>query len=218
MLIGIFVFTTVIASALALYFGVNASKTEVSSTTQPSALSNNDNTPSTEVQIKEVEKEVVIPSIYTAKQSTKNDKTYRLNSRTSRGVVVTLDEKNNVEVLFNNDTLELYPNLTQDDISKSHTVTGFSSKVVDVQVVPLDAYSQDSVILFLLDNKTVEYVKLSDLCENKNFDKVNSISGVSKVIKIDSAIVKPQAVTEGITSPIAFDENGNFYDLTDYIK
>lgn len=219
-LITIFIITTILLACFSIYLLINMDnlKTELQNTTNNyeqkitnlnEELSNNkENTTDTTNNF-----DVVYFDNSKAKE--KEDYEYTLISRYSRGIVATLNNNNTVQISFNNDTKQMYPTINDNILGKLYTITP-NSKVLDIQLVPLGTYSENSVLLFLLEDKIVEYLTLEDMIINNNFSNLNKIPNISNIAKIDGAT--HALAMEGRTVPIAIDTDGYFYDLSTYIK
>lgn len=165
----------------------------------------------------EKQKTLEIVAFDSNKSKANSNYEYKLSSRSSRGIVAGLsNDGTTVSVYFNNETKKLFPNINESFLSQENKITEFADKVVDIQVESIAQYEEDSALIFLLKNKTVQYLTLKDMCVNGNF-KPKTITNLSNIVRIDGASGTVKQ-SEGVEIPIAIDNEGYFYDLSEYIK
>ena len=97
------------------------------------------------------------------------------------------------------------------EIGKEYEVKGFSKAVVDVGIYDVGHSVNQSVILFLIEDGTVEVLPIAKIRLDglKTFGK---IKGVEKVVRIING--KAEGDISSYVSPLAITENGGFYSLS----
>lgn len=179
---------------------------------QSSAVSNN-------VQVKEVEK-IVEKGVFVPFDETKKkfDTTlsYNIIRNPVLGCVINLDSKGKVYLNIGAaEAKEYSPNMkapTNTDIE----ITGFSKKVVDVFVGMYGNGIDYPIILFLMEDGTVEYLNSKDAFENNKFVSAGKISGVENIVRIEQAGAYEEG-SGGYRTVIAIDKDGYYYDVASKI-
>ena len=87
----------------------------------------------------------------------------------------------------------------------SKEITNFSKKVVNVFVESLQGY-QTEYVLFLMEDGTVEYMKVVDAVKNDSFKSLGAINGVSDVVDIVRG-------SSGVLTIFGITSTGDYYDI-----
>lgn len=220
----IFVITTIVAATLAVYFGLEnvtlknnnlKLSQEVNSQDEDSKNDNEvvEKKKSEAENIETMREGIKVVPITEAKIVTDRNKENINIIRTSRGITVTLNTEGKVTLKFvKPDINDIYPDLDEQFISKEYEFSELSDKIVDIQVLAMDTYGQDSVILFLLKNNTIRYITLSEICNSKSINGVREIEEINNVVRIDGFQYYVPA-SEGGLIPVAITGDGTIYDL-----
>ena len=237
----IFVITTIIASCVAVYFGIseNTSKKEikeleakvgnVSSTEEQNKEEKTDN-----VEIKENEKIVEKTVEKTVEKAVfpKLDVNKWLNKGANDGAVKedVSSEFASINCSLNEDKKSAMISCEPSDIKKMYNIdkgstylniniTGFSGEILDIL---LDSIGHQAVggevILFLMSDGTVEYVPLEKALKNggnniKSYGKVQGVSDIVRLSTVRIANIYNGETVGGHANPVAIKADGSFYDV-----
>ena len=182
--ITIFVITTIIAGAIAVYFGIDANKKQQELESQVAKVDENlskneDNTTKTNIEVKEVEK-TILAKYDPEKVKNKPENVEYTNkimygqAWTGLGIQI-INGKPSLTVYYNNNSKEI-------------TVNGLSDKVEDVCQGTLGDGANEGIV-FLMENGDVYFVDNLYNALNQyngtgilNPEKVNSVSNICRVI------------------------------------
>lgn len=231
--ITIFVITTIIAGCLAVYFGIDANQKKKELEAKSAELQNSASNETSEisedsktnVEIKEVEKIVEkygVLNVDTTNCLNKKDDTILYSKhygigQTSYGVIASLSgDYKTITVNVDLDKFKhFYGNVTDATGTKNETHT-FNKKVETMCIGGFGQSVQGETIFCIMEDGTVEYLNLNNAAKNNNFADFKQVSGVSNIIAIQTVNVRATVDSNGgpgwVTS-IAFNKDGNFYDL-----
>lgn len=138
---------------------------------------------------------------------------------------IILNSKNQVEIQVSKAYSENEPVASKDSIIKdmkrkletTETMKGFSKKIDEIEIGTLGQDYTSSIILFLMEDGTVEYIGLMDLLKTDNLKSRGKIASLENIVRLESidAYVENES---GWLTTIAIDNNGNFYDLMDVLE
>lgn len=124
---------------------------------------------------------------------------------------LTMDTQNeNLSTIIDKTNFEKLKNV------KNQEITGFSAKPTQVYYGEFGQDVIGRVILFLMDDGTVEYIKLMNMLENQTYKSTGKIQNLSDVKQFDVLSVSD---TEGggYVTTIAIDKDGYYYDLNELL-
>lgn len=224
----IFIITTLVSACLAIYFGIERNNNETIITNLEADLKEAKSTANNETITnntdKDIEKEKNTEKVEVSKiitfdnnKSVKNyNKEYTLSGVSNSGIVLNLLNSGDVTVSFTKDITLMDPNISEKFLANKFKITGFSGKVIDVNIGVMGPYMGDPVLFFLMEDGSVEHLKTSDIFKNDKLTSSGKLSGLSNIVKITSAYY--QLGMEGYNTAIAINNEGYFCDLEDYIK
>ncbi len=104
-----------------------------------------------------------------------------------------------------------------DDENDKEIIKGFSGKVDEIFVAEMGQDITGTVILFLMEDGTVEYIGLRDLMQTSNLSSRGKVEGLKNIIKLEN-VDAMQNVDEtggpGWKTTVAIDDTGAFYDIS----
>ena len=108
----------------------------------------------------------------------------------------------------------LFPNVPE---IKKQEIAGFTSKVTKTQYAVFGNDVNPPILLFLMEDGTVEYAKSLEMLQNKVYQSAGKVGELSNVV--DFAYVSVQENAEsGYISTVAVDNQGFYYDLNEIIE
>ncbi len=228
--IGIFVITTIVASCIAVYLYLNVDK-QKNEITELNAKIEELNKSNSNVEEKSSQKDsddnikTEYKSYKTIFNSSKclnprSNVEYKINIEDNfNGISCRINEdKKSVNIGINWDSVNnLYgiskPNNVQGNYSNI-TVSGFSSEIVDVNILGTGQAVGNEVFLFLMKDGTVEYIPVYKSLQSNDFksygkiDKIADVIGIAPMLSTGTSEPKISFYTIG-----AIKEDGSFYDL-----
>lgn len=124
---------------------------------------------------------------------------------------LTIDTQNeNLSTMIDKTDFEKLKNV------KNQEITGFSAKPTQVYYGEFGQDIIGRVVLFLMADGTVEYIKLMNMLENQTYKSAGKIQNLSDVKQFDVLSVSD---TEGggYVTTIAIDKDGYYYDLNELL-
>ena len=235
--ITIFVITTIIASCVAVYFGISENtgkkkikeleaKVEVlNSTEEENKEEKTDN-----VEIKETEKIVekaVFPKLDISKWLNNNKKANddgEIKENVSSellGIRCSLNkDKKSASIFCEPSVIKKMYNIDNGSTYLNINVTGFSGEILDILVDSIGEHQAvgGEVILFLMSDGTVEYVPLEKALKNggnniKSYGKVQGVSDIVRLSTVRIANIYNGETVGGHANPVAIKADGSFYDV-----
>ena len=137
---------------------------------------------------------------------------------------IILNSKNQVQVEVTESYDENEPVASEDSIinnmkrklGKTEIIKGFSNKIDEVEIGTLGQDYMSSVILFLMEDGTVEYISLMDLLQTNNLASRGKLPQLKNIVKLQSIDVSTEEA--GWMTMIAIDNEGNFYDISNIMQ
>lgn len=143
---------------------------------------------------------------------------YAPEEKPQLGVVVEIDNgKAYVTVDSKNEMLQSFGGIVDLKNVKDVTdreITGFSAKPVEVFYGQFGHEVIDEVILFLMNDGTVEYINTADLLNNSDYKSQGKKENLSNVVKFD-ILSAWEEEGGGYVTTIAIDKDGYYYDLNE---
>ncbi len=110
----------------------------------------------------------------------------------------------------------LFPKITK--TIKEQEIIGFDKKVIEVKFAFIGNGDPVPIILFLMEDGTVEYIPSDKMLNNRKYESFGKIDELSNIVKFANVILSE--VNEdgenlgGIVTIVAIDETGYSYDLS----
>ncbi len=108
----------------------------------------------------------------------------------------------------------LFPNIAE---VKKQEITGFTAKPKSFEYAVFGQDINPPVILFLLEDGTLEYVKSLEMLQNANYGSKGKIGELTNIVDFDYVSVHENAGGSFI-STVAIDKEGFYYDLHELIE
>ena len=108
----------------------------------------------------------------------------------------------------------LFPNIAE---VKKQEITGFSAKPKSFEYAVFGQDINPPVILFLLEDGTLEYVKSLEMLQNATYGSKGKIGELTNIVDFAYVSVHENA-GGGFKSTVAIDKEGFYYDLHELIK
>lgn len=122
---------------------------------------------------------------------------------------LTVDEKDEDFILF-------FPEAGEP--VKDKELTGFSTDVVDVHYAFIGNGDMVPLILFLMEDKSVEYISSDKMINDEKYESFGKIESLSSVVKFQNVratdVDKNDETLGGYISAVAVDDEGYAYDLS----
>lgn len=141
-----------------------------------------------------------------------------LSLNSNKAVEVRVYESNPEKSINSNDSfVKGMKRKISNDENDKEIIKGFSGKVDEIFVAEMGQDITGTVILFLMEDGTVEYIGLRDLMQTNNLASRGKIKGLKNIIKVEN-VDAMQNVDEtggpGWVTTIAIDDTGAFYDIS----
>lgn len=164
---------------------------------------------------KTVEKGVFVPFDATKKKFI-SDSEYSIDKDSSVGCKVQLDSNGKVGFVISSDAKNYFSYMGDDIIKapldKVIEVTGFTKKVVDVFIGGCGQGVDFPIVLFLMEDGTVEYLDSKVAIENNKFVSAGKLENVENIVRFERADAFHENIG-GYITVIAIDKDGYFYDV-----
>ncbi len=108
----------------------------------------------------------------------------------------------------------LFPNITE---VKKQEITGFTAKPKSFQYAVFGQNINPPVILFLMEDGTLEYVKSLEMLQSATYGSKGKIGELANIVDFDYVSVHENAGGSFI-STVAIDKEGFYYDLHELIE
>ena len=113
---------------------------------------------------------------------------------------------------------ELYKNVfTNATPLDKKEITGFKSDIISAYQASIGNGINAPIILFIMENGTVEYIKTTDVIQNKKYVSGGVLEGINDIVKFASVDVK-EVEGGGYISVVAIDKDGYSYDINEILK
>ena len=151
-----------------------------------------------------------------------NDKIANWDGKISRkggseghnGVYLEIDESKGGKVVYGYVRYDdIYASESRDE---EQVKIEFDKRVEQIFFGQFDSADENATILFLLEDGTVEYIKISDIAKTRKFDH-KKIDGVSDIVQLDNIVLLGIPVGE-TRFAIAYKSDGTYYDLSKFIN
>ena len=160
----------------------------------------------------EVKKEEVNVKFDSDKSLNTKDIDYKMYE-TVEPLQVSVEEKNKVSIYIDkNKIYESFGIQDNANIKDSYDLN-FDKEVVDVFIGGIGQDSSGTIIFFLLEDKTVQYIEVHKALQENSFTPKKA-DGVEEVIKFKNVSSRSKgAQTGGISNVLAVKSDGSFYDM-----
>ncbi len=138
--------------------------------------------------------------------------TLQLVFNENKDVVVQVYEGDEKQALDSDDS---YVKGMKREIGKPEIIKGFSCGVDEIELGTIGQDINGSVILFLMENGTVEYIGLRDLMQTDNLSSRGKMPELKNIVRLES--VDASSSEAGWATTVAIDTNGDFYDIGNII-
>ena len=128
-------------------------------------------------------------------------------------------KKLSVSVTWNiiKENMLLGQNKKQDEISNYEIE--FDKEVEDIFVGGIGHDSRSTLVLFIMEDGTVEYIHIYEAIEKEEFKSYGKVEGLENIVKLYSAGAHPKdSYIGGIMTVLAQQSDGKLYDLEKLIK
>lgn len=227
MMIFLFVIFISIIVAWALgYISVNKSNVTSSENAETKNVMSNEatnNTNKTQVEIKEVEKGVFVPfDASKCKNPVESDTVYTAYPSNSTGIYA---ECINGEVYmyksfdstFTEDMfINMIGNINMPEYGSKKKVEGFDKDVVDIYISMGGIGNCYPIVLFLMEDGTVEYMKSGECISSGNLKTAGKVEGLSNIVRLVK--ISRHGNGPGSWSVAAITADGDFYDIMNILS
>lgn len=172
--------------------------------------------------------EKIIPSIFTATEKNKTQgMEYSFDNIVDGNLpVISIKIKDGNAYISientNNPSLENVATAMDIDKNNIHAkvgeyskITGFSKKVINAQIGTIGQDISGSLIVFLMEDGSVEYSTLSNILSNVNTQ--GKVEGLNNIVSLHNCGVNDIDEGGGYASIVALDSENYFYNLKDYL-
>ena len=183
-----------------------------------SQLSNNNNEPIQCNSIINFDKTKCINCDKTNFNITSENNNISRDGVSSQGVSVSIDENNENVVNFQlqyDAILGIVKKNNTDNYYDTVSLT-FPKKVEHIFMGRLGMTPDDIIILFILEDGSLEYVRYYDIAYNQTFTNI-AINNVSDIVRFDIVSLSAKIGSGSKTTTIAYKIDGTYYDLSEYI-
>jgi len=236
----VFMITTIIAAGVAVYFAVNpiaknedfskdnsivnedVNNSNISNEKVENIQENNTNSSNVETAEKIVYK--YLPSVENGKclNAKENLSYYVSRSADFQGVTAYVGELGkSISLNVNWDSIKkAYGSSSLDEVTitgyKEYSITNFSKKIVNVYIDGMGQAIGQEVLLFLMEDGTVEYMPLHDSLVKQEFKSYGQIKSVSNIVDVVGG--SAHSSIDGGPGPgwytiFAINNEGNYYDI-----
>ena len=233
----VFIITTIIASCVAVYFGVmwnNDKQTLEAKIQEMSSQSNMTNKEEKNNVEKEESDEKVVykytrPTIDVNKCiNAHKDAEYQIIKEDSMSDDISCSvnkDKKSVTLSINWENMKKMYQINQPNEIKGNsetvTIDNFSNEIIDVCVVRLGQGIGNETILFLMEDGTVEYIPIYRALKNKEYKSYGELNGLDSIVDVSkgSAVLNNNSeYVGGHITVFAIKEDGSFYDLYEILE
>lgn len=96
-------------------------------------------------------------------------------------------------------------------------ITGFKTNIISSYQANIGNGINAPIILFIMENGTVEYINTTDVIQNKKYVSNGILEGIKDIVKFASVDVK-EIEGGGYISVVAIDKNGYSYDINEILQ
>ena len=96
-------------------------------------------------------------------------------------------------------------------------ITGFKTNIISSYHANIGNGINAPIILFIMENGTVEYINTTDVIQNKKYVSNGILEGIKDIVKFASVDVK-EIEGGGYISVVAIDKNGYSYDINEILQ
>ena len=226
----IFVFTTIIASCIAVYFKINSNKKINSlesklqdAKNQIEQIQANQNEEEINNNTSDTNEVVYIrPRIDKNKCINKAENTIytvRRNVNFNDAIICYIEDDNTVEIEVNYSSIsELYGvNITNSKKLRTVKIDNFDKNIVDIYIGSFGHALGSDVLFFLLEDGTVEYMPIAHALQNNTIKSYGKLNGVSDVVEFITGGTNLKEGSGWMTI-YAIRKDGSFYDLNTIVN
>lgn len=131
------------------------------------------------------------------------------------GIQLVLQEEGTVTLTFTDeDVLEDITQNSKVTVGKEIHLTGFSTKVKDFLCIPNEE-EQKTLLIFLVEDGTLEYISLQSIVEEGKFTSLGKIIEIKNVVKLMSGINANESKQQ---IPLAITQTGSCYDVNKILE
>lgn len=150
------------------------------------------------------------------------DTSKMLNGKTGANYQVAIEneelgiqEEGTVTLTFTDeDVLEDITQNSKVTVGKAIPLTGFSMKVKDFLCIPNEE-EKKTLLIFLVEDGTLEYISLQSIIEDGNFTSLGKIIEIKNVVKLTSGINANESKKQ---IPLAITQSGSCYDVNKILE